>query len=472
MLTTIKTPLVLSLFSLTCLSGCFIQPTTVAKVSEEVSMSEQPVPSSSTIDVTRKSASHNSYTNNVLSAINFGGDDYHASNGVNFEKDINEQGLLTGTVDRILGSQDPTLYQTFVEGDFKFNKTVSNGTYELTFLFAEPADIEPGARIFDVLVNSKVELAAIDVQGMRDGKAFSALDKTVNNIVIDDEQLNIELRAIKGLPVISGLIIRKVTTQENNWQLVWQDEFDYQGRPDPKKWSFDEWPARKVNDEDQVYTSREKNVRVENGKLIIEAHKEQFDNGDYTSGRIHTLDKADLHYGKIDVKAKLPAGRGTWAAIWMLPSDPYRYSTSCQENEDWQGSTTCDAWPNSGEIDIMEHVGYDMHNVHGTVHNKAYYWINWEQRKGAINARNADSEFHVYSVEWSPEHITVLMDNTPYFSYQNEHEDWRSWPFDHPYHLILNLAIGGVWGRAGGPIDDDIFPVRMEIDYVRMYRDK
>ena len=412
----------------------------------------------------------NSFNQDVVWAVNLGGEHDQASNGVKFATGNSYRQFSRGTVNDVLGSQDPLIYQTYLQGSISLNTQLSNGSYDVTLLFIEPEDIAIGQRVFDVVINGKTELSAIDIRGMRDGKAFSALDKTINKIVVENGNLSIQLAPIMGVPVISGIIIRRHTNNNDDWQLVWQDEFDYQGSPDPEKWSFDEWPARKVNDEDQVYTKREKNVRVNNGRLIIQAHKEDYQNGHYTSGRIHTLAKADLLYGKIDVKAKLPAGRGTWSAIWMLPSDPYRYATTCQTNEDWQGSSTCDAWPNSGEIDIMEHVGYDMHNIHGTVHNKAYYWINWEQRKGAINGRNVDSDFHVYSVEWSPEHITVLMDGSPYFSYRNEQTGWRSWPFDHPYHLIMNLAIGGMWGRAGGPIDDSIFPVQMEVDYVRMYR--
>ena len=118
----------------------------------------------------------------------------------------------------------------------------------------------------------------------------------------------------------------------------------------------------------------------------------------------------------------------------------------------------------------MEHVGHDMGTVWGTVHNKAYYWINWEQRKGSIIQEDLDKRFHLYSVEWTPDHIHIFLDNKLYFTYINEGTSWKAWPYDHPYHLILNLAIGGNWGRAGGPIDDNIFPVQMEVDYVRVYQ--
>jgi beta-glucanase (GH16 family) len=172
------------------------------------------------------------------------------------------------------------------------------------------------------------------------------------------------------------------------------------------------------------------------------------------------------------VRAKLPRGQGTWAAIWMLPSDPYRYSTTCEPGEDWQGSDTCDAWPNSGEIDIMEHVGYQMGHVHGTVHNEAYYWVKWEQRKGRILIDDVADAFHVYALEWTPERIDIFVDDSHYFTYVNDGTGWNAWPYDHPYNLILNVAVGGAWGRTGGPIDDSIFPQRMLVDYVRVYQEK
>ena len=203
--------------------------------------------------------------------------------------------------------------------------------------------------------------------------------------------------------------------------------------------------------------------------LIIEAHKEDYEGASYTSGRVHSEGKGDFLYGRFEVRAKLPRGQGTWAAIWMLPSDPYRYSTTCEPGEDWQGSSTCDAWPNSGEIDIMEHVGYQMGHVHGTVHNEAYYWLKWEQRKGRILLDDLDEEFRVYALEWTPERIDIFVDDTHYFSYMNEGTGWNAWPYDHPYNLILNVAVGGAWGRAGGPIDDTIFPQQMLVDYVRVF---
>ena len=414
--------------------------------------------------------SANPYTDAVEIAINVGGDSYLGIDGVQYTADnlAIDAPIMTST--GIKGTQDSALFESYRQGNMLIDLPLANGVYDVTFKFAEPYDIPVGDRVFDVLAQGQTVIEAMDVRLARDGKALSALVRTANDIVVTDNQLRIGFKPINGEPILHAIIVRKRIQDSRDWQLVWQDEFDYQGAPDPKKWSHDLWPARKVNDEDQAYTDRAINSRVEDGKLIIEAHKEKYDNAEYTSARLHNLNKGDILYGKVDVRAKLPAGTGTWSAIWMLPSDPYAYSTTCQENEDWQGSSTCDAWPNSGEIDIMEHVGYDMQTIHGTVHNKAYYWINWEQRKASVEGKTVDTEFHVYSVEWSPTHIIVYLDNSPYFYYHNEGTGWQAWPFDKPFHLIMNLAIGGQWGRSGGPIDDSMFPVRMEVDYVRIYQ--
>lgn len=409
------------------------------------------------------------HNKSVVLAVNLAGDEYLGSDGIVYQADnMNTKGLAN-TLTGIKGSQDPVLYQTYLSGPVQISHPLDNGVYNVTLKFAEPSDNEVRSRVFSVYAQGQMSIKDLDIKLARDGKSYSSLDRTIANVSVEDGQLNLHFKASVGEPVVSAIIVRKTFVDERPWTLVWQDEFDQDGLPDSTKWNHDVWPARKVNDEDQTYTAREKNTRVENGLLIIEAHKEQFNEAEYTSGRINSLNKGDFLYGKAEVRAKLPAGTGTWSAIWMLPSDPFKYATSCQAGEDWQGSSTCDAWPNSGEIDIMEHVGYDMHRVHGTVHNKAYYWMNWEQRKASIEGVNVDQEFHVYTVEWSPTDITVYFNDVPYFYYKNEMSDWRAWPFDHPYHIILNLAIGGAWGRSGGPIDDSIFPVRMEVDYVRVY---
>ncbi len=411
-----------------------------------------------------------SHNDAVVWAVNIGGPEHLGSDAVRYLADTLDWQADSGTIDNILGTQDETIFQTYRSGDLRLRQPLANGAYDITFKFAEPEQIAVGERVFSISAEGKTVIADLDVKLARDGNHRAALVRTVTDVQVNDGLLDLGFAASAGEPLLNAIIVRRKTNDSRNWQLLWSDEFDYQGAPDPQRWSFDEWPARKVNDEDQTYTSRARNVRVEDGKLVIEAHKEQYNNAEYTSGRIHSHGKGDFLYGRADIRAKLPAGQGTWSAIWMLPSDPFRYATNCAGGADWQGSSTCDAWPNSGEIDIMEHVGYDMQTVHGTVHNKAYYFVNYKQRKASVEGKTVDSEFHVYSIEWTPEHIYILFDGTPYFYYRNEGTGWQAWPYDHPYHIILNLAIGGHWGRAGGPIDDTLFPVRMEVDYVRVFK--
>ena len=406
----------------------------------------------------------------LFCAINIGGKAYTALDGTTYEADkltINNPSL---SIASIKGSQDPELFKSYRQGSLSFSIDVPNGDYQVIFKFAEPQDIAVGERIFNIYAEKKQVIDNLDIRLARDNKIHSALVRTATQIKVVDQNLSFDFKPIKGQPLLSALIIQQKQPRDKKWQLVWNDEFDYNGRPDSKKWSTDIWPAKKVNGEDQAYTDRLENIEVNGDHLVITAKKEAYDNAKYTSGRIHSKGKGDFLYGRAEVRAKLPAGQGTWSAIWMLPSDPYRYATTCKDGEEWQGSTSCDAWPNSGEIDIMEHVGYDMQTVHGTVHTKAYYWMNWEQRKASVEGIDVDKRFHVYAVEWTPTTITVFFDDIPYFTYSNENKGWREWPFDHPYHIILNLAVGGDWGRAGGPIDDSLFPTQMLVDYVRVYQ--
>jgi beta-glucanase (GH16 family) len=241
---------------------------------------------------------------------------------------------------------------------------------------------------------------------------------------------------------------------------VWADEFDYTGPPDSGKWAYDlgngcpqlcGWG----NNELQHYTNLPANVRVADGNLIIEARHHPDSAAPYTSARLVTRGKAQWKYGRIEVRARLPRGRGTWPAIWMLPAD-------------W----TYGGWPASGEIDIMEHVGFDEDVVHGTLHSEAFNHLKKTQREGIIRVEGTTTGFHVYGIEWLPDRITFLVDNKPYYTVNKSPTDtWREWPFDQPFYLILNLAVGGFWGGMQG-VDDSIWPQRMEIDYVRVYEFK
>ena len=402
-------------------------------------------------------------------AINIGGASYSGADGTRYSADDLTRGGTTGRLAEVKGSQDATLYETYGSGDMIFALPIENGRYDLTFHFAEPDDIETGERVFDAFVEQQRVIDDLDVMLFRDGKTRSALTVTATDVVVTDGELDITFEASAGQPILSALVVRRQSPRATHWELAWSDEFDGPGL-DANNWTPEIWAPRRVNDEDQAYTPRRKNIRVEDGMLVIEAHREDYEEAKYTSGRIQSSGKADFLYGRFEIRAKLPRGQGTWPAIWMMPSDPFIYATNCSSHEEWHGNPDCDAWPNSGEIDIMEHVGYQMNHVHGTVHTKAYYWAVWEQRKGRVLLDDVADAFHVYALEWSPERIDVFVDDTLYFTYMNEDDGWETWPFDKPFHLIMNIAVGGFWGRAGGPIDDSIFPQRMLVDYARVYR--
>ena len=261
---------------------------------------------------------------------------------------------------------------------------------------------------------------------------------------------------VAALPLHAG----RDGSQEPAWRPVWSDEFDTPGLPDPAKWSYDVGGHGWGNRELQFYTeSRRENARVEDGRLIIEARREDWEGRPYTSARLNS--KASWTYGRIDVRAKLPRGRGTWPAIWMLPV---------------RGEYGKGGWPDNGEVDIMEHVGFDPGVIHGTIHSRAYNHVDRTQRGKSTTVADAEDAFHVYSVVWTPQSIAVSVDNVSYFSFDNERlsnaqADWRQWPFDKDFRILLNVAVGGNWGGQKG-VDESIWPQRFAIDYVRVSQAK
>ena len=231
--------------------------------------------------------------------------------------------------------------------------------------------------------------------------------------------------------------------------LVWHDEFDGRGLPDANRWDYEVGFVR--NKEQQYYTrGRLENARVENGLLIIEARRELYEGAAYTSASLTS--RASWTYGRIEVRAKLPKGRGTWPAIWTL-------GTNIRQVR----------WPMCGEIDIMEHVGFDPGRIHANIHTAAYNHVRRTNKGDSIVVPRPDEEFHVYSAVWTSGQIDVLVDGRRYFTFTKESGGDAVWPFDKPQYLILNLAIGGSWGGRDG-IDDAAFPAGYIIDYVRVYR--
>jgi beta-glucanase (GH16 family) len=236
------------------------------------------------------------------------------------------------------------------------------------------------------------------------------------------------------------------------WTLVFSDEFDGNGPPDPAKWSYELGYIR--NREAQYYTSRPENVRAETGNLVIEGRKEAYQGYAYSSASINTLGRFEFLYGRVEVRAKLPTGNGAWPAIWMLGTN-----------------RTQVGWPGCGEIDIMENVGFDPLAIHASVHTTAYNHTIGTQKTAVVTVAKPWEDFHLYAMEWYPDRIDVLVDGQKYFTFRNEGTGASAWPFDKPQYLLINLAIGGSWGGQKG-IDDTLFPKRYLIDYVRIYQQR
>ncbi|MCX7820086.1 MAG: family 16 glycosylhydrolase [Brevinematales bacterium] len=257
------------------------------------------------------------------------------------------------------------------------------------------------------------------------------------------------------------LIILSSTLFSQNMDkiLVWSEEFDYNGLPDKTKWNFETegnaWGWG--NGEDQFYTdSRLENAIVTNGILKIIALEESMGGKKYTSARINTKGKAEWRYGRFEAKIKLPSGRGIWPAFWMMPAESY-YG----------------GWPASGEIDIMEMFGW--HNpdtAYFTIHTEAYNHRMNTHKQGYYKDSTIHDKFHVYAVEWFSDRLDFYFDDKKVFTYTKENDSYSVWPFDKPFYIILNNAVGGDWCRQNGGIGNTKFPQILEVDYVRVYKFK
>lgn len=226
--------------------------------------------------------------------------------------------------------------------------------------------------------------------------------------------------------------------------MIFSDEFDTPGAPDPAKWGYDLGAGGWGNNEVQYYTNRLDNAVVSNGTLKIILKKENFSGSGYTSARILSKNKFSFKYGKVECRAKLPAGGGTWPAIWMLGDN---INTA--------------PWPACGEIDIMEHVGNQLNKIFGTLHYPGFSGGNAVGGNTLIS--NVTTEFHKYGVEWTPAFIKFSVDDVVFFTFTNN----NSLPFNQNFFFILNVAMGG---NFGGAVDPAFTQGQMEIDYLRVYQ--
>jgi beta-glucanase (GH16 family) len=270
------------------------------------------------------------------------------------------------------------------------------------------------------------------------------------------------------LLALSSLVLLSPVSNATDWKLVWSDEFDGTGLTDKTKWSYEHGFIR--NNELQFYTKeRGENARLQDGLLVIEGRKERYANpfyrpdapagrnrrsstpfADYTAASVITEGKASFLYGRIEVRAKLPQGRGVWPAIWLLGTN-----------------RTALGWPRCGEVDIMEFVGKEPDRVHATMHFSKDG--KHASSGGKLTATAPYNDFHIYAVEWYPDRMDFYFDQQKYFSFKLDDAGLGPEnPFRKPQYLLLNLALGGSWG---GPMDDAVLPQQFQIDYVRYYQE-
>ena len=250
----------------------------------------------------------------------------------------------------------------------------------------------------------------------------------------------------------------KSNNSPKDYTLVWSDEFNYSGYPDSTKWAYDTgngcpdlcgWG----NNELQYYTAKSLlNARVDNGLLTIEVHNEKIKDYDFTSAKLITRGKQDWKYGRFEIRARLPENKGIWSAIWMMPTH-----------------AVYGQWPKSGEIDIMENVGFDPDTVEASAHTGSYYFTVGTQKHARLAVPDNSDAFHTYALEWQKEEYSVFVDDIKYFTFKNEGTGYMEWPFDQSMYLILNVAYGGNWGGMKG-LEPDLLPQKMDIDYVRVYQ--
>lgn len=252
--------------------------------------------------------------------------------------------------------------------------------------------------------------------------------------------VNVIAKSSSGQTISKSIQVTVTVAQS----LIWSDEFNTPGAPDPAKWGYDLGAGGWGNNELQYYTNRPDNAVVSGGTLKIIAKTENFSGSPYTSARLLSKDKFSFKYGKVEARAKLPFGAGTWAAIWMLGSN-----------------INTVPWPGCGEIDIMEHVGNQQNKIFGTLHYPGRSGGNADGSSVVI--ANASTEFHKYAVEWTASTIKISVDDFTFFTFSNS----AAVPFNHNFFIILNIAMGG---NFGGAVDPAFVSSTMEIDYIRVYQ--
>jgi beta-glucanase (GH16 family) len=291
------------------------------------------------------------------------------------------------------------------------------------------------------------------------------MKKTLKQIKMKKIKINLLLikrlvfkSLILALPIF---VISSCSTDETQkvatfTQIVMQDEFDTDGAPNSTIWGYDLGTGNSLtgagwgNNELQYYTKRTENVKVENGYLLITAEKESYNGASYTSARLTTKGLFDQAYGRFEARIRLPYGQGIWPAFWLLGA-----------NIDEVG------WPQCGEIDIMEYRGQQPTKLLGTVHGPGYSGGASITKSYSLLNDRFDTGFHIFGIEWGPKYINYYVDNVLY-NQITPADVTGEWVFDHPFYIIINLAVGGNF--VGNPNSETVFPQTMLVDYVRVYK--
>ncbi|HSC45057.1 MAG TPA: glycoside hydrolase family 16 protein [Candidatus Acidoferrum sp.] len=257
--------------------------------------------------------------------------------------------------------------------------------------------------------------------------------------------------------------IQSPASGSSRWSLTWSDEFNTPNNstPDPAKWTYDLGGAGWGNQELETYTSRPQNSQIHNGNLVITARKEDFTGADgiprnYTSARLKTQYRFSQAYGRFEARIKIPRGQGIWPAFWLLGDDIDRVD-----------------WPQCGEIDIMENIGREPTLNNGSLHASTFTGPTSDATKTIplSDGRALADDFHIYAIEWEHDVVRFYLDDNNYATFLKS--DWRpagQWTFDHPFFILLNVAVGGAW--PGSPDSTTQFPQEMLVDYVRVYSKK
>ncbi len=332
-----------------------------------------------------------------------------------------------------MGSENGKIIEVKLRGDV-FDTTLTASNWTTSTL---PAGVSVGSvlRINDTTANIVLS-----------GNSAVTYSRTVFTLSVNGDELqnpNVASYNARGTVVFDG---------NPNWTLIYSDEFPTDGLPDPTKWTIDARPKGWINNEQQVYTdATHDNARVRNGNLVITGKKD-FPTGNpnepWSSARVISLGKMEFLYGKAEMRAKLPRARGSWPAFWLMPTtNAYGF------------------WPKSGEVDILEHVGNNFGKAMCAVHTENKNWTNGGNLGGNQIMPDVDTVYHVYGVEWSPDSLRFTHDGVGFYTYVNPKTDWKDWPFDKPFYMILNIAIGG--GMGGNIVDAD-WPDSMLVDWVHV----